>query len=497
MRKLHLFSMIALLLMLSVSAQAQLGRRFPSEKKVIKDPVTGFDLIFLTSQQGVSNAKPYQTHNQWTSDGKWVIFTSSQRVQGEALAVNEETGDIVQITEGGYNGMLNLSRKEMKLYISRPHYDKEAQKQLDKYNKEMAAIRKQMQANAPQGGQRPQGGQGGPRQMMPQPKTQRPVVGNEFVAIDLAAIFADSEAGKMKKRSEYETVLGVTPVEWGGGTLAALDGDEKIAFFAVGRQYAASQAGDMKMESNYGPRNMGAGPSGLAYMDLTTGECHYIRTVPFQVGHIQGNPWHAKEVIFCWETGGKAPTRMWAMNADGSDYRPIYKETNYDWITHEAVISEDEVAFAILGHRAISETQGAIDNTGDPSNPGQEVDWGYSGTREYATGLGIVNLRTRELQLAGQIPTGSGFWHVAGSCDGNWVAGDDFARSIYLIDRNTHEMIHLSAGHKDTASDHPHPTFKPDCTEIEIQSAMLQEDGKSRDIVIIPIPQYLLDRYKK
>ncbi|MBQ7214163.1 MAG: hypothetical protein IJS25_06490 [Bacteroidales bacterium] len=487
MRKFHYFLFAAAMLMLSVSAQGQIGRRFPSERKVIKDPVTGVELVFLTSQQGVGNAKPYQTHNQWTCDGKWVIFTSSQRVQGEALLVNEETGDIVQVTEGGYNGMLNLSRKEMKLYISRPHYDKETRKQLDKYNKEVAALRKQMQASGQQAGQRQQ----------LQTKTPRPVVGNEFVAIDLAAVLADSEAGKMKKMSEYETVLGVTPVEWGGGTLAALDGDEKIAFFSVGREYAASQAGDMVMEKTFGPRNMGAGPSGLAYMDLTNGECHYIRTIPFQVGHIQGNPWHAKEVVFCWETGGKAPTRVWAMNADGSNYRPVYKEASHDWVTHEAVITEDEIVIAVLGHRPISETQEASDNTGDPTNPGQELSWGYSGTREYATGIATVNLRTREFILEGQIPFGSGFWHVAGSVDGNWVAGDDFARNIYLVDRHTHELIHLSAGHKETASDHPHPTFKPDGTAIEIQSAMLQEDGRSRDICIIKMPQYLLDRYKK
>lgn len=466
-------------------ASAQLGKRFPSERKVIKDPKTGTELWFLTNKQGVSNRKIYQTHNQWTSDGQWLVFTSGQRARGEALAVNEYTGDIVQITEGGYNGMLNVSRKEMKLYISRPHYDEQQKKQMEKYNKEMEKIRQKMQKSGNQAG----GGE------TPRPKTQRPSAsGMEFVAIDLAAVFADSEAGKMKKREAYETVLGVTPAEWGGGSLHALDGDEKMAFFSTSKQYATAQAPDMKMEGKFGARNMGAGPSGLAYMDLTTGESHYIRTIPFQVGHVQGNPWQGDEVIFCWETGGKAPTRMWAMNADGTNYRPLYRETSHDWITHEAVISKDEIAFAILGHREISETQQAVDNTGDPKNPGQETGWGYSGTREYATGLGVANMRTREFKIEGQIPFGSGFWHVAGSSDGKWVAGDDFARNIYLINRKTNELIHLSAGHKETAGDHPHPTFKPDNTEIEIQSSMLQDDGRSMDICIVKIPQTMLGK---
>ena len=125
----NLLILTAVAVMSFGQAAAQLGRRFPSERVVIKDPKTGFELVFLTSKQGVSNSKIYQTHNQWTADGQWVVFTSSQRVPGEALAVNEETGDIVQITEGGYNGMLNVSRKEMKLFISRPHLDAKQAKQ--------------------------------------------------------------------------------------------------------------------------------------------------------------------------------------------------------------------------------------------------------------------------------------------------------------------------------------------------------------------------------
>ena len=40
---------------------AQIGKRFPSEKKVIKDPVTGTMLTFLTSTPA-GDSKIYQTH---------------------------------------------------------------------------------------------------------------------------------------------------------------------------------------------------------------------------------------------------------------------------------------------------------------------------------------------------------------------------------------------------------------------------------------------------
>ncbi|MBQ4380338.1 MAG: hypothetical protein II806_03555, partial [Bacteroidaceae bacterium] len=115
--------LIFALLMLPAMLQAQIGRRFPSERKVINDPRTGVELVFLTSKSGTGDSKIYQTHNQWTSDGKWVVFRSD-RVPGEAMAVNEETGDIVQVTEGGFSGMLCVARKSMNLYHMRPLKDK-------------------------------------------------------------------------------------------------------------------------------------------------------------------------------------------------------------------------------------------------------------------------------------------------------------------------------------------------------------------------------------
>jgi oligogalacturonide lyase len=225
-------------------------------------------------------------------------------------------------------------------------------------------------------------------------------------------------------------------------------------------------------------------------MDLTSGKLNYIISVPFQIGHVQSNPFVPGEIVFCWETGGKAPQRTWFVNADGTGLRPLYPESEYEWVTHEAIITKDEVAIAIMGHRK----PGTPSLPADPANPGQEVGWGPSGTREKPTGLGIVNIRTREMLIAGQTKSGSGLWHVTGSEDGRFAAGDDFARDIWLIDRGTSEMMLLSAGHKTTAADHPHPTFSPDGTKIEIQSAMLSEDNRSMNICIIYLPESWIER---
>jgi len=444
---------------ITLTVQAQIGKRFPSERKVVKDPITGTMLTFLTSTPA-GDTKIYQTHPQWTSDGQWLVFRSN-RAKNEALAVNEKNGDMVQITEGGYTGMLNLARKSMKLYLLR------------------------------RAGQQPDETAGAGR--------RTPVV-MQLVEMDLAKILADSKANKMQPVATYQRICGTIPADMGAGGDMALDADEDKVYFHVGRAEAAKHmAADAKVESAFGPRNMGAGPNGLASMNVKTGEIKYITSVPFQIGHIQVNPWVPGEIIFCWETGGKSPQRTWTVMADGTGLRPLYPEATYEWVTHEAVITPDEVAIAIMGHRKIPGTGGEA-KAGTAvagANPGQETAWGPSGTREKPTGLGIVNIHTREMTIAGQTPSGSGLWHVGGSKDGRWAVGDDFSRSIYLIDRHTREMIMLSTGHKETAADHPHPTFSPDGTRIEIQSAMLSADGKSMNICIVPVPEAWLKRSYK
>ncbi|MFC0875643.1 hypothetical protein ACE01N_03565 [Saccharicrinis sp. FJH2] len=439
--------LISVFVFSTFSTEAQIGTRFPSEKKIITDPVTGVKLAFLTSTP-MGDSKIYQTHNQWTSDGKWLIFRSN-RVRGEAMAVNEETGDIVQITEGGFIGMLNVARKSMKLYYMHPS---------DKERRRNRAI--------------------------------------QVIEVDLKKLFSDSETGSLKDVDSYQRICGTIPAEYGAGGDMTLDGDEEQVWFRVGKTMAGKHLPDsVKIEPNFGPRHMGSGPGGIAGMNLRTGEISYVISVPFQVGHIQSNPWVPGQIVFCWETGGKSPQRTWIVNADGTGLRPLYPESPYEWVTHEAVITPDEVAFAIMGHRKIPGTNDtAKPGTGvKGSNPGQETEWGPCGTREKPTGLGIVNINTREMTIAGQIPYGSGFWHVSGSPDKRFVVGDNFNRDIYLINRDTHQMRLLSTGHKPTASDHPHPTFSPDGTRVEIQSAMLSEDNKSMNICVIYIPEAWLE----
>jgi oligogalacturonide lyase len=466
------------------AALAQIGTRFPSEKKVVPDPVTGVPVTFLTTA-AKGDSKIYQTHHQWTSDGKWLVFRSN-RAGGEAVAVNEQTGVMVQVTEGGYSGMLCLATNSMNLYFLRIPYERAAPA-MQGGEPSVPPPPRPADAVPPAAGtpQRPGGGFGGRgRQTGPA----------QIIRVDLGKLLADSEAGKVQPKTAYETVCGSIPMEWGAGGDMALDCTEEYAYFRVGKEEAAKHlAPGTKIEENFGPRNMGSGPTGLGRMNLKDGKVNFVVAVPFQIGHVQTNPWVPGEIVFCWETGGKAPQRTWTVMGDGTGLRPLFPEAPWDWVTHEAIVSKDYVAVAILAHRPIKLPGAEI-----PAGPGQENAWGPSGTGEYMGGLAMINLRTRDIRIAGQNPVGDkgrSVWHVHGSPDGRWAVADDFLYRLWLYDLTDGQRVLLAdLGSKTTARDHIHPTFSADSTRIQIQTSMIAEDGRSLNIAVVPVPESWLKK---
>jgi oligogalacturonide lyase len=441
-------------MVVSSSARAEIGKTWPSEKKIVADPVTGVPLEFLTSTDGTyRQSKIYQTHRQWTADGKWLIFRGERETGAQAMAVNEKTGQIVQVTQNGFRGMLCAGNKTMKLYVL-------------------------------------SGGGGGARRGATQPgaaaaapAASAPNGPAQFIEIDLEKVFADVSANAVKAPEAYQRVCGTVPAGLTADGNMGLDANDDMMYFRVSGPGTAELSPGQTLQKPFGPRGMGAGPSGLRSINLKTGEVKMICNVGFQIGHVQSNPWTPGQIVFCWETGGKAPQRTWFVNGDGSGLRPLYPEAPYEWITHEAFISKDEVAIAILGHRSIASAT-------------PDAQWGASGTYEHPTGVGIVNVNTREMRIAGQVPAGwqgKSDWHVAGSSDGRWAACDDFSYSLWLFDRNSGER-NLLAGPQKVGADHIHPTFNGDNTKIEIESALISKDNKSLNICVVPLPKAFLAR---
>jgi len=456
-RKIQTAARLAVVMLFAASAVfAQMGRTWPSEKKTVPDPVTGLSLTFLTSTDGgYSQSKIYQTHRQWTSDGKWLIFRGVRETGPQAMAVNEETGQIVQVTESGFMGMLCAGNRTMKLYVMSGGGGGGAR-----------GPSPATAAEAPRGGGR---GAGGPRQIL---------------EIDLAKLFADVAARSVKPAANYQRICGTIPASLPADGNMGLDANDDFMYFRVGGPETAQLSEGQTLQKAFGPRGMGAGPSGLRSMNLKTGEIKFIVNVGFQIGHVQTNPWNPGEIVFAWETGGKAPQRTWTVMADGSGLRPLYPEAPYEWITHEAVIGKDEVVFAMCEN-------GRLIPGGGP-----EPNYGTAGTWEHPTGVGVINLRTRQMRIAGQVPLWSGGrsdWHVAGSSDGRWAASDDFKYEVWLYDRHNGETIML-AGPQNVGADHIHPTFNAEGTKIEIQSALISKDGRSLNICVVPVPKSLLNR---
>jgi oligogalacturonide lyase len=427
---------------LSLTVEASnVGKRYPSEKFIMTDSLTGRKLTVLTAS-AYSDAKPYQTHDTWTSDNQWVIFRSNRGENGSQLfVVNESTGDIIQLTDdpATNTGSLNLSRKEMKLFFIRGNEKNE--------------------------------------------KAAR-----QIVELHIGQLIRDAMAGNVSRPEQYERTIVSLPSDMKGGNMA-LDADETRLYLGISLNkpmerspaQTLSQPLQNSNRSSIDNRNTdpsepreaararfeaaGKGKSGIRAIDIHTGKIIPVMDMDLRIGHLQANPWTPGEIIYCHETTGDAPLRIWAVNADGSNNRPVYLETPDEWITHETVSGSDEVMFNIMGHLPY--------------------------LREKPTGIAVVNLRTRQMKLVGQVEEDmgkgqlGGFWHSNGSPDGRWATGDTFKGSVYLINRQTGERTLLTTGHR-MKPDHAHPIFSPDSKRILIQSGMLTE-GKALNLMTVEV----------
>ena len=435
--------LLTLCLILTVTGvtASDVGKRYPSEKHAMTDRVTGAVITVLTSS-AYNDAKPYQTHETWTSDGNWIVFRSNRNGNNTQLfVVNELTGDIIQLTDDpAVNaGSVNLSRKEMKMFFIRGGVYRQN-------NKERQS----------------------PRQV---------------VELNTGQLIDDSMAGKVQKPEAYERVVVELPQDTEGSGLA-LDADESCLYWGVSLSRPDPAPQDRKqtdVRSQVDSRNTslsesreaararfeaaGRGHSGIRSIDIRTGRITRVIDVDLRMGHLQANPWVPGEIIYCHETTGDAVQRIWAVKADGSDHRPVYAETPDEWVTHETVAGPDELLFNIMGHLPY--------------------------LREKPTGIAVVNLRTKQMKLLGQVEEDmgngqlGGFWHCNGSPDRKWVTGDTFKGSVYVINRETGERRLLTTGHR-MRPDHTHPIFSPDSKRVLIQSGMLT-DGKALNLMVVQV----------
>src|SRR5262249_9290734 len=111
---------------------------------------------------------------------------------------------------------------------------------------------------------------------------RRPGGPPQILEIDLERLLPDAVAGNAKPAAEYARVCGTIPPGINAGGNMGLDANDDKMYFSVTGPDTAQLSEGQTMQKAYGPRNMGAGPSGLRSMDLKTGEVKTICNVGFQ-----------------------------------------------------------------------------------------------------------------------------------------------------------------------------------------------------------------------
>lgn len=367
------------------------GQRFPSEHFTIKDEVTGVDIIALTTSRH-NNSKIYQTHPQWTPNGKYIVFRSDRNATdergGQAYAISMDDNEIVQITTGDAGSDLHLGWKNNLAYQFRD---------------------------------------------------------DRLIELDLGSLLEDSEKGKVNNDpSTYERNIATLPEGIRETDGLGLDANEERIFFA------SLLSEDL---------------SAIYSVDLQSGALTKLIEVPFRASHLQANPWVSGEIMYCWETGGDAPQRMWYLSVGDNGKvknRPLYNEKPDEWVTHEVFMGPDHILFNVMGH---------LDRL--RANP---------------TGIFSLNIRTGEVKKYDQAE-GGGYWHAAGTKDLKWAVGDTFNGNIYRINLENNDVSLLTTGHRlnsknpFTPEAHSHHSISPDGKWVLFNSSMLTES----DIMLVPL----------
>lgn len=235
-------------------------------------------------------------------------------------------------------------------------------------------------------------------------------------------------------------------------TLSADGFERTIASFPSGKQ----NHGGLSLDADETQIYLGIRESDTQFalqgIDLSTGAVNTLIDLPWQIGHIQANPWKPGEILYCHETGGDAPQRMWLINADGSNNRPLYEEAPTEWVTHEVWGDEDHVFFNLSGGKGPT----------IPTDP----------RRLKPHGIASINVRTKAVMLHDQVPIES-YWHCAVTSDLKKAIGDTHDGDLYLIDLINGGRTLLTADHLPKGGPaHPHQNFSPDGRRVLFGSAL-------------------------
>ncbi len=378
------------------------GQRFPSESLTIIDPVTGVKITALTTSRH-SSSKIYQDHPNWTADGKHIVFTSNRNTQAG----------------GNVTFASNTSARRGRQFYA-----------LAMDSHEIVQITT--------------GDESGDLLLGHHKNVAYRIKNNKVIELNLDALLADSKLCQVKDTAAYERVVATIPSEI-KPTASCLDVNDNRIYFSTRPEADLSEIYSISLDKN-----------------VTT----KLAEVPFRTGHFQANPYKSGEMMYCWETGGDSPQRMWVLSVDENgkvNNRPVYNETADEWVTHEVFAGPDHILFNVMGH---------LDRL-----------------RKNPTGIMLLNIRNNQLKRLGQAKELGGYWHAAGTKDLQWAIGDSFDGNVYRIHIPTGITKLLSTGHRPntkspfSAQAHAHQSISPDGKWVLINSSLLTDS----DLMLIPM----------
>ena len=73
-----------------------------------------------------------------------------------------------------------------------------------------------------------------------------------------------------------------------------------------------------------------------------TGQLTTLVERPFQIGHVQCSTTDPDLIMYCHETGGASPQRMWLMRLSEGVSRPLFPLPGHPWVTHETFTGDGQ-----------------------------------------------------------------------------------------------------------------------------------------------------------
>lgn len=159
-------------------------------------------------------------------------------------------------------------------------------------------------------------------------------------------------------------------------------------------------------------------------LDTQTGEAGVVVERPFQIGHVQFSTTDPGLVMYCHETGGSSPQRMWLARTDGQHSGALFDEPGHPWVTHET-FSGDGSAVVFIRHR---------------------------------DGMGVI----RPDNTGFEALDAPGAWHPGPNHDASWIVHDTHRGEIRLHSRATGESVLVANDEIGKPDKHPHPRFARD-----------------------------------